>query len=78
MAIPPYLIPPHTWATMMAQQQAHAQIAAAALQNQAIQAQRATLVPPVGPAAPAAPKPPEAISEEKLQEKGKLNQFLFL
>lgn len=74
MAIPPYLIPPHTWATMMAQQQAHAQIAAAAqaaaaMQTQAIQAQRANMVGAVGPV-PAMPKPVETIPEEKLQEKG--------
>lgn len=74
MAIPPYLITPHTWATMMAQQQAHAQMAAAAqaaaaMQTQAIQAQRANMVNAVtGP--PAVPKPVEALSEEKLQEKG--------
>jgi len=31
MALPPYLLSPHPWATMMAQQQAaHAQLAAAA------------------------------------------------
>lgn len=74
MALPPYLLPPHPWATMMAQQQAHAQMAAAAqaaavMQTQALQSQRTTTVGSVGPA-PAAPKQIETISEEKLQEKG--------
>lgn len=81
MAIPPYLLPPHPWATaMMAQQQAQAAQmaaaaqAAAAMQTQAIQAQRANIV--VGPAPPAVPKPPETIPEEKLQEKAQKWQQL--
>nr|CAD7196881.1 unnamed protein product [Timema douglasi] len=41
MAIPPYLLGPHPWATMMAQQQAHAQMAAAAQAQAAAHAQAA-------------------------------------
>lgn len=66
MSLPPYLLGPHPWATMMAQQQlaavAHAQAQAHA---QAMQAQQALITPQV----PQPPKP-GPLTEEQLQEKG--------
>jgi len=41
MAIPPYILGPNPWAQMMAQQQAHAQLAAAQAHAQAAHAQAA-------------------------------------
>lgn len=66
MSLPPYLLGPNPWATMMAQQQlaavAHAQAQAHA--QAAMQAQQALIAPQV----PQPPKP-GPITEEQLQEK---------
>lgn len=83
MSIPPYLLGPNPWATMMAQQQAaHVQLAAAQAQAQAqahaqaaAQAQAAhhahmQAMTGTGPPLPQLPKQPEVLSEDKLQEKG--------
>ena len=76
MSLPPYLLGPNPWATMMAQQQAHAQLAAAQAQAhaqaaaQAQAAHHAHLHAMAGPPLPQLPKQPEIISEDKLQEKG--------
>lgn len=81
MSIPPYLLGPNPWAQMMAQQQAHAQLAAAqaahaqaaaAAQAQAAHHAHMQAISGGGPPLPQPPKQPEnAISEEKMQEKGK-------
>lgn len=65
MSLPPYLLGPNPWATMMAQQQL------AAAQQAALHAHAAAaaVAPPVPPAQP--PKP-HHIPEEKIKEKGKL------
>lgn len=71
MSIPPYLLSPNPWATMMAQQQAqlaaqvHAQAAA-----HAQAAHHAHMQAIAGPPLPQMPKQPEVLSEDKLQEKG--------
>lgn len=64
MSLPPYLLGPNPWATMMAQQQL------AAAQQAALQAHAAAAAaaPPVPPAQP--PKP-HHIPEEKIKEKGR-------
>lgn len=76
MSLPPYLLGPNPWATMMAQQQAHAQLAAAQAHAQAAaQAQaahHAHMQAIAGPPLPQLPKQPEVLSEDKLQEKGNL------
>lgn len=73
MSIPPFLLGPNPWATMMAQQQAqiaaaqvHAQ--AAAMREQAVA--HAQMHAIAGPPLPQMPKQPEVLSEDKLQEKG--------
>lgn len=72
MSIPPYLLGPNPWATMMAQQQAHAQLAAAQAHAQAAAqaAHHAHMQAVAGPPLPQMPKQPEVLSEDKLQEKG--------
>ena len=74
MSIPPYLLGPNPWATMMVQQQAHAQLAAAQAHAQAAAhaqvAHHAHMHAIAGPPLPQMPKQPEIISEDKLQEKG--------
>lgn len=88
MSIPPYLLGPNPWATMMAQQQAHVQLAAAQAQAQA-QAQAhaqaaahaqvahaAHMQAMAGPPLPQMPKQPEVLSEDKLQEKAQKWQQL--
>lgn len=86
MSIPPYLLGPNPWAQMMAQQQAHAQLAAAqaahaqaaAAQAQAAHHAHMQAMSGAGPPLPQPPKQPEtAISEDKLQEKGKSIYVLF-
>ena len=75
MSLPPYLLGPNPWATMMAQQQAHAQLTAvqAHAHAQAVaQAQAAHIHAMTGPPPPQLPIQPEVISEDKLQEKGNL------
>lgn len=70
MAIPPYMLPPG-WASVMVQQQqmhaaaVHAQMQAAQQQQLQQQQQQQHVLP-----FPTQPKLPEALSEEKLQEKG--------
>lgn len=75
MSIPPYLLGPNPWATMMAQQQAHAQLAAAQAHAQAAvhaqAAHHAHMQAIAGPPLPQMPKQPEVLSEDKLQEKGR-------
>lgn len=67
MSIPPYLLGPNPWATMMAQQQlaaaahAQAQVAAAQAHAHALQQQ----IPPPHPKS-------DIVTEDKLQEKGNL------
>lgn len=63
MSLPPYLLGPNPWATMMAQQQL------AAAQQAALQAHAAAAAaaPPLPPSMP--PKP-HHIPEEKIKEKG--------
>lgn len=71
MSIPPYLLSPNPWATMMAQQQA--QIAAQVHAQAAAHAQaahHAHMQAIAGPPLPQMPKQPEVLSEDKLQEKG--------
>lgn len=66
MSIPPYLLGPNPWATMMAQQHlaaAHAQAQAAAAAQAHAHALQQQMPPPH-------PKP-DIITEDKLQEKGK-------
>ena len=69
MSLPPYLLGPNPWATMMAQQQL------AAAQQAALQAHAAAAAaaPPVPPAQP--PKP-HHIPEEKIKEKGSMLRHL--
>lgn len=80
MSIPPYLLSPNPWATMMAQQQA--QIAAQVHAQAAAHAQaahHAHMQAIAGPPLPQMPKQPEVLSEDKLQEKGNARyQLLFL
>lgn len=67
MSIPPYLLGPNPWATMMAQQHlaaAHAQAQAAAAAQAHAHALQQQMPPPH-------PKP-DIMTEDKLQEKGKL------
>lgn len=70
MSMPPYLLGPNPWATMMAQQQlaaaahAQAQVAAAQAHAHALQQQ----MPPPHPK-------PDVMTEDKLQEKGNLTCF---
>lgn len=73
MSIPPYLLSPNPWATMMAQQQA--QIAAQVHAQAAAHAQaahHAHMQAIAGPPLPQMPKQPEVLSEDKLQEKGNI------
>lgn len=66
MSIPPYLLGPNPWATMMAQQHlaaAHAQAQAAAAAQAHVHALQQQMPPPH-------PKP-DVMTEDKLQEKGK-------
>jgi pre-mRNA-processing factor 8 len=78
MAIPPYLLGPNPWAQMMVQQQAHAQLAAvqahaqAAAQAQAVHHAHVQAMSGGGPSISQSSKQPEIISEDRLQEKGKL------
>lgn len=77
MSIPPYLLSPNPWATMMAQQQA--QIAAQVHAQAAAHAQaahHAHMQAIAGPPLPQMPKQPEVLSEDKLQEKGNVIDFL--
>lgn len=69
MSLPPYLLGPNPWATMMAQQQL------AAAQQAALQAHAAAAAaaPPVPPSQP--PKP-HHIPEEKIKEKSKLSLLI--
>ena len=65
MSLPPYILGPNPWATMMAQQQlaaAHvqAQVVAAQVHAHVLQQQ----IPPPHPK-------PDIITEDKIQEKGK-------
>ncbi|XP_029055489.1 pre-mRNA-processing-splicing factor 8 [Osmia bicornis bicornis] len=80
MSIPPYLLGPNPWATMMAQQQAHAQLAAAQAHAQAAvhaqAAHHAHMQAIAGPPLPQMPKQPEVLSEDKLQEKAQKWQQL--
>lgn len=65
MSIPPYLLGPNPWATMMAQQHlaaAHAQAQAAAAAQAHAHALQQQMPPPH-------PKP-DVMTEDKLQEKG--------
>lgn len=93
MAIPPYILGPNAWASMMVQQQAaHAQLAAAQAHAQAhaqaqvvAQAQAAhahaqmhALQQAQQPVPMPLPKQPEVLTEEKLQEKGRLSMFRFV
>lgn len=73
MSIPPYLLGPNPWATMMAQQQvqlAAAQAHAAQAAAHAQAAHHAHMQAMAGPPLPQMPKQPEVLSEDKLQEKG--------
>lgn len=69
MSLPPYLLSPNPWATMMVQQQAQI---AAHVQAQAVAhaAHHAHMQVIAGPPLPQMPKQPEVLSEDKLQEKG--------
>lgn len=69
MSIPPYLLGPNPWATMMAQQHlaaahAQAQVAAAQAHAHALQQQ----IPPPHPKA-------DVMTEDKLQEKGSCSVY---
>lgn len=70
MSLPPYLLGPNPWATMMAQQQL------AAAQQAALQAHAAAAAAAPPLPAPLPPQKTIQLSEEKLQEKGKYNKFL--
>lgn len=72
MSLPPYILGPNPWATMMAQQQlaavhAQAQVAAAQAHAHALQQQ----MPPPHPKS-------DIITEDKLQEKGKCMNKLYI
>ena len=79
MSIPPYLLNPNPWATMMAQQQAQiaAQVHAQAAAAHAQAAHHAHMQAIAGPPLPQMPKQPEVLSEDKLQEKGNVYYQLF-
>lgn len=67
MSLPPYLLGPNPWATMMAQQHlaaAHAQAQAAAAAQAHAHALQQQMPPPH-------PKP-DVMTEDKLQEKGEI------
>lgn len=74
MSLPPYLLSPNPWATMMVQQQAqiaaHVQAQAAAHVQAAHHAHMQAIA---GPPLPQMPKQPEVLSEDKLQEKGSVH-----
>lgn len=83
MAIPPYILGPNPWASLLQQQQqvqaqvAHAQAQAAA-HAQAVAAVQAQLQAQAAQATTSAPpaRPQEPFSEEKLQEKGMDESFV--
>lgn len=72
MSLPPYLLGPNPWATMMAQQQ----LAAAQQAAMHAHAAAAASTPPI-PSMPLQPNKPTHITEEKIKEKGRifLNTF---
>lgn len=72
MSLPPYLLGPNPWATMMAQHQfaaAHAQAQAAAAQAHAHALQQQMPPPSVKP---------DVVTDDKLQEKGKSSTYLVI
>lgn len=89
MSLPPYILGPSHWAQMMVQQQAQAQLAAVQAHAQAAaqaahhahlqamqQGQVAVASSTTAPLLPQSLKQLEDISEDKLQEKGKIIIFI--